>query len=280
MDGQPPLDLGAHQGPQPAKIDLPRPRLGDNGSAPVLERGLVAVPDRHRLSEPLVLLPPVVRHRGVPGPAVTAVAAAVPRAQPQRGVCQIRADDRTAAPVAGARRFAADPGSEGAAVLSLALACGPAAHMALAQPQVIAGCRALRADPADGLFRSGAPVQALGGGHEGGPAHAVPAVTGPLTLMLRAQVRPARAGAFASLDHALPPVDRVATRDRDDLRAEDRVERRPADQRGQDLQPVPADPVRTPGEQRPKVLLPPHHASPQTARSAASNAGSWTSTCP
>ena len=70
---------------------------------------------------------------------------------------------------------------------------------------------------------------------------------------------------------AVPPVNGMAGRDLDDVRAEQRIGRRRADQRGQDLQPVPA---------RAGAVLPEGHhghlASPQAVRRAASKAGSCT----
>jgi hypothetical protein len=46
-------------------------------------------------------------------------------------------------------------------------------------------------------------------------------------------------GPFASVNHAVPAEHRVVQRDLDDVTAEQRVEARAADQRGEQFQPVP-----------------------------------------
>lgn len=98
----------------------------------------------------------------------------------------------------------------------------------------------------------------------------------PEFLVRRAQISVAHRRSPAVGDQAVPAEDRVIGRDRDDVGAEHRIERRRVDQRGEDLQSVPA---------RARIRLrqsgrDAHLAPPQTVRRAASKAGSWTSTCP
>ena len=75
VNEQPPLDLGFHQGPQAAEVDLAGPRLGRHRRAPAAEGCLVGIADRHRLAVLFVPLPPVLRQGGRPWAAVAAVAA-------------------------------------------------------------------------------------------------------------------------------------------------------------------------------------------------------------
>ena len=133
--------------------------------------------------------------------------------------------------------------------------------------------------PAGDLLRPDVPVQALGGGYESClPDAAQLAGLRPLVHVHAAQVCPARPGPLAVPDEALPPVDRMAAGDLDDGGQVDRVEGRAADERGEDFQPVPALTTGVGVELEQGIRG--HLASPQTFRRAASNAGSWTSTCP
>src|SRR5262249_17324873 len=152
----------------------------------------------------------------------------------------------------------------------------PAELMLVAQHQGDIARGALRADAARPLVRPGGQPGRAGNAQEIGLQLAVPLRLAPQLQVSRAQIAMARLRPFTAGDQAVPAVDRMAGRDRDDLRAEKRVKRRRADQRGQDLQPVPARPVIPHGKQRGHG----HVVSPHTARSAASKAGSRRSACP
>src|ERR1022692_227894 len=278
MHVQAPLDLGPDQGPQPAQVDLPGPQLRGHGPGPAAERRLAGVPDRDLLPELLVPVPPTSGQDSPAGAAVAAVAAGMPDAQPQRGGGQVRADRHHAGPVARQRLFLAQPPCKIGVLAREPPVPAPPVVVPLAQQQVTMAGGPLTADLAEQLLRPGPLAHAQRGGHERGLADAALAVAGPLLLMRRAQVRAARAAPLAATDKALPAVDRVSTRDPDDVRTVDRVEGRAADQRGQDLQPVPAGPVTAAVEQRQQGIAARHRASPHTAAIAAPNAASCMST--
>ena len=135
--------------------------------------------------------------------------------------------------------------------------------------------RPLRADPAGDLLSPLEPVQPAGGRHEGSLPGAAAARSTPVLPVLLTQVRAAGARPCAISDHASPPVDLMVPGDADHLGPVERVERRAADQRGKQLQPVPAGPVaarfRQHGQRQGPVR---HRCSPHTVRNAASKAGS------
>jgi hypothetical protein len=85
-------------------------------------------------------------------------------------------------------------------------------------------------------------AQWLRGGEERGHAFPAGLRLRPLLAVDVAHVEAALAGPLAASHQAHPPEDRVPGRDTDHLGAEQRVERRAVDQRGQQLQPVPPGP--------------------------------------
>ncbi len=271
-----PLDLGAQQRMQTAQVDLRRAEHRVGRRAPAPERGLVAVEDRDRVAAAFVAVGPLGRQGRPTGPALGAVPALVPSAQAQRRVRQLRADPNPAAAVARIRLLPGEPAGEVRVAAVEFAVPEPAELMLVAQHQRDIARRALRADPARPLVSPGGQPGRPGGAQEIGLQLAVPLRVAPQLQVSRAQIAMARLRPLAAGDQAVPAEDRMAGRDRDDLRAEQRVEGRRADQRDQDLQPVPASPVIQHRQQRRHR----HLVSPHAARSAASNAGSCTSACP
>jgi hypothetical protein len=276
---QPPLQLGPHQRTQSAQVELAGPGHRGLGRAPGSELSTVAEGQRDGLSGVLETLPPTVGQLSPARAVLPAVASLVSGTQSERGVSQRGADHHLAGPVAGVGLLVTRPPREVGGLAALLAVQMPAPAVPLTQSQVLAVGGTLRADPADLVHPRGERAHRLGGGDERGLAD--PALHGPDPFFLvdGAQVAAAPAS-LAAADRALPPVDAVPARDPHDVGAKQRVERRAADQRGQDLQAVALLTLGTLGVERAKVVGALHWTSPQTARSAASNAGSWTSTCP
>jgi hypothetical protein len=275
VPGHAPLDLGPGQRVQAPQVDLPRPHYRRGRRAPAAERRLVGVPDRDGQPAVLVAHAPRGRQDGASRAALPAVAPVVAVAQAQRGVRGLRADPDAAAAVAGSRVLAGQPPAEVRIVPVEDPVVIPAELVVMTQPEALVAGRAVRADPARLLFERLAGTDRRGRLEEGGPRPAAVAVLAPHDLVSAAQVTAAHDGPLAVRGQAVPPEDRVPGRDLDDVAAEQRVERRRADQRGHDLQPVPPLAGTRLRQQREG-----HRPSPQTARRAASNAGSCTSTCP
>ena len=84
--------------------------------------------------------------------------------------------------------------------------------------------RPLRTDLAGHLLGAYVARQTRCGAEKSGLAHATLTIARPLLQMLRAQIRPARAGSLTAGDHAIPPIDLMPGRDLDHVRAEDRIE--------------------------------------------------------
>ena len=270
-----PADLGGGQRRQPGQDDLARPRHRRLGGAPGAELLLISECDRDRQAPDLIAAGPGPRQRRAARPALRLVPGLVARAQAQRRGRQVRADGHPAAAVPVQRDLPGQPLLE--AGLPLALAAIPAHVVPVTQPPACMCCRPARADPARHLLHPHRRAQRLRGGQERG--HALPAGlrSPPLLVMDVAHLQAALAGPLAASHQARPPENRVTGRDADHLAAEQRVERRAADQPGQQLQPVPPGPgtILLPVKRQQRVGS--HRCSPHTRRSAASNAGSCTS---
>lgn len=131
------------------------------------------------------------------------------------------------------------------------------------------------ADPAWLLVNPCGRFGRVGRAHEVGlRGFAVALARTPLHQMSPTQIAMASLGSLAAGDQAIPPVHGVIRRNRDDLGPKHRVERGRADQRGEDLEPIPTFAIALDRERRRCS----HHASPQAVRSALSNSGSCTST--
>ena len=281
MGAQGPLDLRPHQRPQPSQVDLSWPIDRSRLRAPVPEPSAVVVADLHGKTALLVTDRPGLRQPRPARPALAPVPVLVPRTQPQRRVSQVRADRGPAGAVAVERLLLAEPPAEAIVITGgAATAVPPTAEMPPAQARGHVHRRQLRADPAGDLLSPLEPLQPAGGRHEISLPGAAGARSAPVLPVLLTQVRAARARPCAISDHASPPVDRMVPGDADHLSAVERVERRAADQRGKQLQPVPAGPVaarfRQHGQRQGPVR---HRCSPHTVRNAAPKAGSPRSTC-
>jgi hypothetical protein len=275
MPGHAPLDLGPGQRVQAPQVDLPRPHHRHGRRAPPAERRLVGVLDRDGQSAVLIAHAPRRRQDSAARAALPAIAPPVAVTQAQRGIRRLRADPDTAAAVAGNRVLAGQPSAEARIVPVAVPVVIPAELMVMTQPEGLLAGRAVRADPARLLLQPLAGADRRSRLEEAGPRPAAVAVLPPHDLVSAAQVTASRDGPLAVRGQAVPPVDRMPGRDLDDVAAEQRVERRRADQRGHDLQPVPSLAgvrLRQQGEG--------HRPSPQTVRRAASNAGLCTSTWP
>ena len=273
----PPLDLGPGQRVQAPQVDLRGPGHRGCGGAPPAERRLISERDGNGQAGPLELASAEGRQRRPARVALFPVACLVPGAQAQRRECHFRTGPHEAATVTGNRFLPGQPPAEidNAGAL-LALIAVPAVLMVETQPPGQVESRPVRAYPAGQLLlRPLACAEQRGFPEEDGPCPAFPALLLPQVLVSTAQVIAARYGALAPGCQAVPAVGGMPRRDRDDVAAEQRVEGRGADQRGQDLQPVPSLPGIRLRQQRER-----HRPSPQTVRRAASNAGSCTSTWP
>jgi hypothetical protein len=116
--------------------------------------------------------------------------------------------------------------------------------MPLAQPQLGMGNRPLRAYPAGQLLGSRVARQTRCSGEKRGLAYAALSFARILLQMLRAHIGAARARSFTTFDYALPAINRMLPRYLDHIRAEDRVERRPGNQGGENLESVATEPFR------------------------------------
>ena len=241
---QAPLDLRAHQWPQTPQVDLPGPEGCGRGGAPPTKRRLVGVVDRDRPAELFVAVPPRRRQLCAAGPFIAVVAAVMPGAQTERRVGEVGTDRHPTAAVAGQGQLLAQPGGQVRDVAVGSLVVLPSAQMPLAQPQLGMRNRSLRTHPAGHLLGPHVALQTGCGGEKRGLAHAALTFARKLLQMLRAQIRSARARSLTTADHTLPAIDRVLARDLDHIRAEDRIERRTGNQRGENLQPVPPHAVR------------------------------------
>ena len=267
-----PLDLGPQQRVQAPEVDLVGPQHRRGRRAPPAEGRLVGVLDGDGPAGALVAVPPLAGQGGTSRTALPLVAGVVPRAQPQRRERLLRADADEAAAVAGGRLLPGQPLIEVGGVAVPGAVVIPAELVVVTQPQRHVAGRPVRADPARLLLHPLARPEGPGRPQERGPRPALAAVLAPEVLVGAAEVAVPHHGPLASCQ-AVPPVDGVPGGDLDDVRPEQRVERRRADQRGQDLQPVPAL-----AGIRLRQQHDGHRPSPQTVRRAASNAGSCTST--
>ena len=275
VPGHAPLDLGPHQRVQAAEVELRRPHHRRGRGAPPAERRLVGVLDGNGQAGPLVAAGPLRRQRRPAGPALRPVACLVPGAQAQRRDRRLRADADAAAAIAGNRVLDGQPQAKVSIVCVPAPVAVPAELMVMTQPQGQLAGRTVRAYPARLLLCPLARAEQRSRPEEAGPRSAFVAVFPPQDLMSTAQVTVAHRGTLAFRGQAVPPVNGMPGGNLDDVFAEQRVEGRRADQRGQDLQPVPAFPGIMLRQDRHG-----HRASPQTVRRAVSKAGSCTSTCP
>jgi hypothetical protein len=280
VDEQSPLELCGHQRPQPEQIDPATTRWRRGGGAPAAERLLVGVVDRHRLADPLVAIPPAHRQRRPARTPVPVVAGVVARAQPQRRVRTAQTHRHHTGPVPGQRALAVQPFVELGGLTDRLLVAEPAHLVRATQQQLRLRDRPVRADPARRVLHSHEPRQTRCGGKERGLADTTRPLPAPLNLVLPAQTRTTRERPLAVGDRADPPVERVIGRDVDHVRPEHRIERRPVEQRGQNLQPVLTLAVRLRRTRLQQIDTRDHRSSPHTVRSAASKVGSCTSTCP
>jgi len=269
-----PLDLGPQQRVQAPEVDLVGPQHCRGRPAPPAEGWLVCVLDGDGPPGALVAVAPLAGQGSASWAALPLVAGVVPRAQPQRRERLLRADADEAAPVAGGRLLPGQPPVEVGGVAVPGAVVIPAELVVVTQPQRQVAGWPVRADPAWLLLDPVTWPEGLGRLQEAGPCPALVAVPAPERLVGAAKVAVPHHGPLASCQ-AVPPVDGVPGGDLDDVRPEQRVEGRRADQRSQDLQPVPALACTGLRQQREG-----HLASPQTVRRAASNAGSWMSTWP
>jgi hypothetical protein len=261
---EPPLDLRLDQRPQPSQVDQPLPVRRGGHRAPVEELRLAAVLDR-----------PVrgLRAPGTAWPSILCEALLV--AVAQAGIChrRVRAGLDLALAVAGERRLLAQPLLQ--CLVPRIARVTPAAVVGSAQRHAPEPGRPLWADHA---ARRGHARRRPGAGRggEGSPAAARLPRLAPLQPMLLAEPVVVLFDPPAGLHDALPAVDRMLGRDRDQVAAVERVESRCRHQRRQQLQPVP------PGSAGILVLqdLQHGHDSPQTRSSAAMNAGSCRSAWP
>jgi hypothetical protein len=261
---EPPLDLRLDQRPQPSQVDQPLPVRRGGHRAPVEELRLAAVLDR-----------PVrgLRAPGTAWPSILCEALLV--AVAQAGIChrRVRAGLDLALAVAGERRLLAQPLLQ--CLVPRIARVTPAAVVGSAQRHAPEPGRPVWADHAarrgHARRRPGA-----GRGEEGSPAAARLPRPAPLQPMLLAEPVIVLSDPPAALHDALPAVDQMLGRDRDQVAAIERVESRCHHQRRQQLQPVP------PGPAGILVLqdLQHGHDSPQTRSSAAMNVGSWRSAWP
>ena len=267
-----PLDLGPQQRVHAPEVDLVGPQHRRGRRAPPAEGRLVSVLDGDGPAGALVAVPPLAGQGGTSRTALPLVAGVVPRAQPQRRERLLRADADEAAAVAGGRLLPGQPLIEVGGVAVPGAVVIPAELVVVTQPQRHVAGRPVRTDPARLLLHPLARPEGPGRPQERGPRPALAAVLAPEVLVGAAEVAVPHHGPLASCQ-AVPPVDGVPGGDLDDVRPEQRVERRRADQRGHDLQPVPALAGIRLRQQHDS-----HRPSPQTVRRAASNAGSCTST--
>ena len=193
---------------------------------------------------------------GGAGPPVRVVAALVEQAQPQRRAGQRRAGHDLARAVSGQRGLRRAPRREVGEPVPAGVPPGPVPP---AQPEPAGGWQA-RADPAPDTIMKPRRGLRHGRGEERRQARAGLPRGRPLALVRGAELPPVAPPAAARRDHARPPEDRVAGRNLDHLGAEQRIERRRGDQRGQHLQPVPGRPAVPPspgpGPARPRRSLP------------------------
>ena len=277
MSEQAPADLRDRQRRQPGQDDLARPRHWRLGAAPGAELLPVSERDRHRQAPDLIAAGPGPRQRRAARPALRLVPGLVARAQAQRRGRQVRADRHLAGAVPVKRDLTGEPVLEAGLLPLAALAAIPAHVVPVTQPPAGVRRGPARADPARHLLHPDRGAQRLRGGEERG--HALPAGLRLRLLLVMdiAHLEAALAGPLAASHQARPPEDRVPGRDADHPGAEQRVERRAVDQRGQQLQPVPPGPgaMLLPVERQQRVGF--HRSWPHTRRNAASNAGSCTS---
>ena len=277
MSEQAPADLRGGQRRQPGQDDLARPRHRRLGGAPGAELLLVAAGDRDRQALDLIVAGPGWRQCRAARPALRLVPGLVTRAQAQRRGRQVRADSHPAGAVPVQRDLPGQPVLEAGLLSFAALAAIPAHVVPVTQPPV-GMCRGpARTDPARRLLHPHRRAQRLRSGQERGHAFPAGLRLRLLFVMNMAHLQAALAGPLAASHQARPTEDRVPGRDADHLAAEQRVERRAVDQRGQQLQPVPPGPgaILLPVKRQQRVGF--HRCSPHTRRSAASNAGSCTS---
>ena len=287
-DEERPLDLRPQQRRQPMQIYLSWPAGCGRLRAPCPELLPVPIADTDCKVAALEPVPPGRGQQRTPRPALTSVALLVPVAQTQRRIGQVGADGHPAGAVAGELLLFGEPALEARALARGAGVALPPKTVPLAQPRQQVRRGPLRTHPADGLPGPHGRIQPSRVRHERGLADAVRSCCTPLPAVLIAHIPAADAGPLAALNGAAPPVDRMITREPDQPGAIQRVERRGADQGGHQLQPVPHHPViiaiaivvtGAADDRQRQQLAGGHRCSPHTLRSAASNAGSCTSTC-
>ena len=156
------------------------------------------------------------------------------QAQPQRRAGQVRAGHNLARAVPRQRGLRRAPRRE---VGEPVAARVPPCPVAPAQPEPPGGRKA-RADPARRTLMKPRRRLRPGRSQEHRQARAGLPRGRPLALVRRAELPPVPPPAAALRDCARPPENRVADGNPDHLTAEQRIERRRGDERGQHVQPV------------------------------------------
>ncbi len=161
-----PLHLGSQQRMQLAQVDLRGAEHRISSRAPLAERCLITVEDRHRPAAALVAVGPLRRQGSRSRLALSLVPPVVPGAQSQRRVRQLRADPDIAAPIARIRLLPFEPRGEVRIVSVMFPVPEPAELMLIAQHEGDVASGALRADPARPLTGPGGQPCRAGGGQE------------------------------------------------------------------------------------------------------------------
>ena len=193
-------------GRSPRRLICPGHGCAGTRRAPAPELRLVVVLERDGLPALLIPLPPAPPAVAAPpGCAVTAVAAAVPGAQPERRISQARADDHTAGPVAGAGLLLGSASAaKSAPAPSSFLRTVHRLRCRWHSRRSLCAAGRLRTDPADDLLDPTRRSKPVCSGHERGLADAALVLGGPLPLMNRAQVRsrPTRGRSQSATTHS------------------------------------------------------------------------------
>ena len=235
-----PLDLGPQQRVQAPEVDLRGPQHRRGRRAPPAEGRLVGVLDGDGPAGGARSGCPTGRAGRASRAALPLVACVVPGAQPQRRERHLRADADEAAAVAGGRLLPGQPPVEVGGVAVPVAVVIPAELVVVTQPQRQVAGRTVRADPARLLLDPLARPDRQGRLQERRPASRPRRGACATAPRARRTGRRAPSRSARIRRQAVPPVDGMPGGDLDDVRPEQRVERRRADQRGQDLQPVPA----------------------------------------
>lgn len=168
---------------QAPEVDLRGAEHGRDGRAPALEGVLVLVADRRDQPSATVAVAPLGRQGRSAGPAVSAVAALVPEAQPERGVRQFRADLDPATAEAGQRVLIEEPGVEVGVAAAAAAMVVPTELVVVAELQSEVTGGPSRADLAGALLDPLPGADGRRGAEELGSCSSLVAVLAPEHLV-------------------------------------------------------------------------------------------------